>query len=211
MRKQYLVKTDGRELYTQGLCEYGFSEVMLRLNDGDESKSGEKVLRVIGDYMVQTSVSIRPGEKIAYGSWTLLLEGGDDNTLQVTEYNHDTDGYIGGASFAMSLWDAQEEMTASNGAQCMRPSALQLVVISDGVIDGEPVQGVRYHSPDHMSGWWLTSAKYSGDHRTLRKEHCIHLIASRKDLGAYLALPNGYRFDSGSGRVWYDEEAANQA
>ncbi|WP_373657763.1 hypothetical protein [Acinetobacter baumannii] len=30
----------------------------------------------------------------------------------------------------------------------------QLVVVSNGVLEGEiPIEGVRYRSPKHMSGW----------------------------------------------------------
>ncbi len=39
----------------------------------------------------------------------------------------------------------------------------QLVVVSDGVYQGDAVDGVRYQSPKHMTGWWITTDRYNGD------------------------------------------------
>lgn len=67
------------------------------------------------------------------------------------------------------------------------------------------MQGVRYPSPEHMSGWWVTTDRYDGDVRTLRHEHLYHLTAARPDLARYVALPFGFRFDLGRHEdVWFD-------
>ncbi len=86
-----------------------------------------------------------------------------------------------------------------------------MIVISDGVFEGECVEGVRYPSPKHMTGWWLTTQKYNGDTSTLRVEHYYHLPEKRPDLIKYLALPFGFRFfqkDETVGReeeIWKDD------
>ncbi len=91
-------------------------------------------------------------------------------------------------------------------------SSEQLVVISDGVYEGMPVEGVRYPSPGHMSGWWLTTEEYNGDVNSLKTVHFYHIQEKRPDLAVYMALPFGYRFQIGGPeeRVWFDEEVSKE-
>ena len=77
-------------------------------------------------------------------------------------------------------------------------------MVDEGVFQGLPVQAVRYPSPEHMSGWWITTDAYNGDVSTLRREHTYHVTAARPDLAAYIALPYGFRF-----RVGDDNEEAS--
>ncbi|WP_407477514.1 immunity protein Imm33 domain-containing protein [Acinetobacter baumannii] len=89
----------------------------------------------------------------------------------------------------------------------------QLVVVSNGVLEGEiPIEGVRYRSPKHMSGWWLTSDKYDGDIETLKNIHFTHILEKRPDLAIYMALPYGYRFILGGEEehIWFDENALDE-
>jgi len=84
-----------------------------------------------------------------------------------------------------------------------------LVVISDGVYEGDvPIEGVRYPSPAHMSGWWLTTDKYNGDIDTLKTVHFSHVMEKRPEVAIYMALPFGYRFKLGGGsdNVWFDKD-----
>ena len=92
----------------------------------------------------------------------------------------------------------------------VRPS--QLVVISDGVYEGRPVEGVRYPSPDHMSGWWLTTDAYNGDTGSLKTVHFHHIQECRPEIAMYMALPFGYRFQLGGDNesVWFDEHVASE-
>ncbi|MGH1542602.1 MAG: immunity protein Imm33 domain-containing protein [Arenicella sp.] len=88
----------------------------------------------------------------------------------------------------------------------------QLVVISDGVYEGDPVEGVRYQSPKHMTGWWVTTDRYNGDVDSLKTVHFSHIIEKRPDLAIYMALPSGYRFILGGAddSVWFDEVVAKE-
>lgn len=91
--------------------------------------------------------------------------------------------------------------------------AAQLVAISKGVLEGRrPVEGVRYPSPKHMSGWWLTTDEYDGDIDSIVTVHFEHIIEARPDLAIYMALPHGYRFDLGGDpeHVWFDEDVKNE-
>lgn len=91
------------------------------------------------------------------------------------------------------------------------PADNQLFVVSEGVFEGDALEGVRYPSPKHMSGWWLTTDKYNGDSKTLRTEHIIHLLEKRPEISKYLALPNGFRFRFNSkAEIWFDEKIAKE-
>jgi hypothetical protein len=79
------------------------------------------------------------------------------------------------------------------------------------VREGDHVEGVRYPSPEHMSGWWITTDRYDGDIKSLTLHHLHHLVQWRPDIAPYLALPFGYRFALRDGEhVWFDEVAANE-
>ena len=87
----------------------------------------------------------------------------------------------------------------------------QLVVISDGVYEeGMAVEGVRYSSPSHMTGWWLTTERCSGNIDLLQTVHFRHIEEQRPDIARYMALPYGYRFQLGGKEehVWFDAKAA---
>lgn len=89
------------------------------------------------------------------------------------------------------------------------PAPDQLVVISEGVYDGDVVEGVRYPSPKHMSGWWLTTNRYDGDITSLKTVHFAHIAEKRPDISDFLRLPFGYRFFSGDGSTWFDQKVAD--
>lgn len=89
----------------------------------------------------------------------------------------------------------------------------QLVVVSKGVLtSNSSIEGVRYKSPNHMSGWWLTTDQYDGDPNTLEIVHFAHVIHKRPDLAVYMALPYGYRFNLGNNEeyVWLDEALSHE-
>ena len=109
------------------------------------------------------------------------------------------------------LLEVQQKCCEHYSAQYTPVDEEQMVVISDGVYEGLPLEGVRYPSPDHMSGWWLTTDEYNGDTSSLKTVHYIHIVESRPEVAIYMALPPGYRFMLGGEQeqVWFDEEVAN--
>jgi hypothetical protein len=96
-------------------------------------------------------------------------------------------------------------------AEFRPPSPDQLVVISVGVLEGDGgVQGVRYPSPEHMSGWWLTTSRYDGNPDSLKTIHACHVMNARPELAHLMALPYGFRFDLSHGEdIWFDESVAS--
>ncbi|MBA6234511.1 immunity protein Imm33 domain-containing protein [Colwellia sp. MB02u-11] len=114
----------------------------------------------------------------------------------------------------MSIEIKQQECCDHYNAQCLPVKKAQLVTISKGIYEGvNPVEGVRYPSPEHMSGWWLTTDEYDGNIDSLVTVHFQHIIEKRPELALYMALPFGYRFNLGgeSEHVWFDQEVAQDS
>lgn len=112
-----------------------------------------------------------------------------------------------------TLEQTQRKCCEHYSAQFTPVNLDQLVVISEGVYEGDkPIEGVRYPSPEHMSGWWLTTDKYDGNTNSLKTVHYTHIIEERPEVAIYLALPSGYRFQLGGDdeRVWFDEDVATE-
>ena len=114
----------------------------------------------------------------------------------------------------MSIEVNQQECCDHYGVQYQAVKQTQLVTISKGIYEGvSPVEGVRYPSPEHMSGWWLTTDEYNGNINSLVTVHFQHIIEKRPELALYMALPIGYRFNLGgeTEHVWCDQEVANES
>jgi hypothetical protein len=99
----------------------------------------------------------------------------------------------------MKVVSGQVRECDRHGVQPVFPSFNQMVVISEGVENGMPLQGVRYPSPPHMSGWWLSTEAYDGNIKSLRTVHYYHVTFSRPELVPYFALPHGFRFSTEEG------------
>jgi len=114
----------------------------------------------------------------------------------------------------MKVKEIQEKCCEHYKAEFSPVEGSQLVVISKGLYEGSiPVEGVRYPSPNHMSGWWLTTDEYDGDVNSLMTVHFEHIAEHRPDLAVYMALPFGYRFNLGgsSEHVWFDNSVADES
>ena len=198
----------GLEVRTVGLSARGHPEVSATVSSADLRAGCEHFVRFVAAY-VENGAHIRPGETLRYGYWITRFEG-DEAVLTAWEHDIECVRYVPGVNLAVRYWNDQHDTCEAVGAPFSPPRPDQLVVVSPGVFEGDPLEAVRYPSPEHMSGWWLTTGRYDGKTESLRPEHCYHLTARRSDLAPYLALPFGFRFNSGSGRVWYDQAVANE-
>ena len=114
----------------------------------------------------------------------------------------------------MNIDKNQKECCKHYQAEFLPVAPNQLVTISKGIYEGVvPVEGVRYPSPDHMSGWWLTTDEYDGNLDSLVTVHFQHIIEKRPELALYMALPFGFRFNLGGDteNVWFDQEVADES
>ena len=180
----------GLEVRTVGLSARGHPEISATVSSADLSAGCEHFVRFVAAY-VEGGARIRLGETLRYGYWLTRFEG-DEAVL--TAWEHDIEcAALHSVNLAVRYWKEQHATCEGAGAPFSPPRPDQLVVVSPGVFEGDPLEGVRYPSPEHMTGWWLTTARYDGKTESLRPEHCYHLTARRPDLAPYLALPFGIR------------------
>lgn len=205
------IVAEGLSLMTRGLAAEGHPEIKVGGVPPPLRAEAEGFLRFVAGYVAGQGARISPGETLAYGYWlTKFVEAGDRH-LEVWEYNAGATEFVAGASLTLTYWRDQHEVCDRVGADFAPPRPDRLVVLSDGVLEGDAVQGVRYPSPEHMTGWWITTDRYDGDTNSLRREHVYHLTAARPDLARYVALPHGFRFDLGSREdIWFDQRVAQQ-
>lgn len=196
---------------TLGLLSSGHPEIVLEFHHSSLTQEAENYLRHVSDYVLTHTVRLAGEETLSYGYWLTRFRAALNNKLEVWEYNPTATEFVKGVTLTLQYWKDQHSMCAKYGGNFSPPRPEQLTVISAGVLEGLPVQGVRYSSPDHMSGWWITTEDYDGDITNLRNEHTYHVTAARPDLAQYLALPNGFRFDLSTREdVWFESEIAEE-
>jgi hypothetical protein len=195
---------------TAGLNSVGQSEIRAEILDPELIGEVEQFLNYVSHYVTTSGRQIAPGETMAYGYWLAKFELADDNTLETWEYKADASDFVKGANLTLRYWRDQHIVCKLHGTEFRPPRPDKLTVVSAGVQEGAPVEGVRYPSPDHMSGWWITTDQYNGDIKTLKHQHTYHVTAARPELAKYLALPDGFRFNlSDTEDVWFDEKVAS--
>jgi hypothetical protein len=153
-------------------------------------------------------VKVREGETVTHGSWLLEMHAAGD-VLDIWEMSPGN-GSVPGASFTLSLWSRQKALCDRMRAGFQPARYGELVTISDGVLEGElPLEGIRYPMERQMSGWILTTDRYT-DLSSLRTEHVYHLASSPVDVMNYLALPAGfhYRITSAGESIGFDKAVA---
>lgn len=130
----------------------------------------------------------------------------DSRELIFFEQTPKTEAYVPGINTTLQLWAEQQAICAKAAVAYAVPSFDQMIVISDGVLEGDPTKGVRYPSPEHMSGWWLTNDRFDGDVKSLKTVHIQYVAVNRPDLVKFFGLPSGYRFYSPTNDIWLDKK-----
>lgn len=192
---------------TSGLTFCANSEISVWVGGASLVPTAEEFLQYVSEYLACSSKQIRSGETMAYGYWLVKFEASDNGSLETWEYNANATDFVRGANLALTYWRDQHFICRRYKAEFRPPRPDRLTVVSKGVLEGMPVEGVRYPSPEHMSGWWLTTDEYDGNIESLRHHHTYHVTAARPELAKYLALPEGFRFNlaSRTADVWLDE------
>lgn len=193
----------GLMLRTVGLIDSAGFEICAEIDDIELQDECRKFLLFVAGY-IHDGHLIRPLETLGYGYWITKAMSEADGSLCFWEYGPEAVEYVRGITNTLRYWRDQHEVCAAASSLYSPPNAEQMIVISAGVFDGDEVQGVRYPSPEHMSGWWITTGRYDGDVASLKTVHAYHLTAKRPDLARYLALTYGYRFYSDNGEVRFD-------
>lgn len=197
---------------TEGLKASGHLEISIDV-EADLAEEAERFLEFASNYLLSSGKQIKPGETMTYGYWLVKFQGTDQGEhLETWEYSADASTFVKGGDLTLGYWRDQHFICDQHKAPFSPPRPDKLTVVSAGVLEGLPVQGIRYPSPDHMSGWWITTDLYDGNTKSLRREHTYHVTAARPDLAKYLALPDGFRFNfSVAEEVWFDEKVLEPA
>lgn len=195
------------QFLTNGLAPYIDKEISITMGASNKEEY-VKVLGYIIDYIVASKPVIKADQTLGYHSWILKFVANDHETFVIHEGDKKGQGFIQGVETAIRVVADQEKECEKFGVACIFPTFSQMLVISKGVYEGYPVEGVRYPSPVNMCGWWLSTDLYDGNIKSLMTEHYYHLAFKRPEVLKYLALPFGYRFNldpNGEVDVWYDE------
>ena len=204
---------EGQTLRTQGLLRHGQAELRVVVPEPQQMGAHREILEYIIRYLETTGARITPGQTFVLGFWLLRLEAAADGVLDLWEVDEKWQTFRPGIATAFSFWCTQLDVCHQFQARFSPPLADNLVVVSEGVLEGvRPVEGVRYPSKSPMSGWWLTTDLYDGNVESLRTVHAHHLCESLRELAWFFALPFGYRFRlTAEGEdVWFDEGVAAQ-
>jgi len=205
-----LLKKNGLVVFTQGLIDGGRQELRIRVNETSLLDEAESFLRFVAEYAGSGAV-IRPGETMNYGYWLVKFETVNPGLLEVWEYNPEATQFVLGGSLTLNYWREQHRVCKLLAADFAPPRPDKLTAVSAGVMEGLPVQGVRYPWQEHMSGWLLVTEKWNNDVKSLTNHHTYHVTAARPDVAPYIALPVGYRFDLTKGqKAWLDPQVQSQ-
>lgn len=212
---QFQVMARDAEVSTQGLNTHGQPELVAEVRDANLIPGAQDLLRYIGAYLLLPDVHVMPDETCGYGYSMVKFGDAGPGRLRLWGARHGADEnteFVPWVDFPIRLWQDQHALCNHFGAEFTPPALDQLAAISDGVYDGKPVEGVRYHTTEPtMSGWFLMTDQYNGDYRTLQVEHLYHVTAERPDLTTLIALPPGFRFATANGlEVWFDKQVALQ-
>jgi len=201
------------EYSTDGAREKLGVELVVAVQSKELSAEVKKFLATIESYGVEKGAALKPGETLQYGYWMIRLCPRGSEVLDIQELAPEGEGFVDGASYTLRSFAAQRKACQIFSSQFSPPKPDSLVVISDGVLESNPgLQGVRYPSPSHMSGWWLTTDAYDGDIESLRTVHCKHVTHQRPQLLQYLALYYGFRFNAGEKfDAWFDQSVRDQS
>ena len=202
---EFISSENGLKMTTVGLASEDGREIYAEIDDISLADECRSFLRYAGEY-IESRHAIEPGEKLGYGYWITKLVEDDKRGLCFWEYGPDTVEYVPGISNTLRFWRDQHQECKNASSPFSPPNAGQMVVISEGVFEGDDVQGIRYPSPKPMSGWWITTDRYDGNLSSLKTIHAYHLTAKRPDLARFLALAVGYRFYSDNGEVRFDSK-----
>ncbi|MBI2392836.1 MAG: hypothetical protein HYV09_24840 [Deltaproteobacteria bacterium] len=205
----------GNAAATHGLRDEEQPELVARASRLSDVAGVSRLVRFVASYLVESGRVLRDGETVAYGTWLLkAVRAGE--FLELHEFEPRTQGFVPTISSAVRLREQQDQKCREHGLVCDPPTFHQKVAISEGYEQpGVVLEGVRYHAPPHMSGWYITTDSFSGNVGELRGIHAWHVVAhARPEVGGLLGLPAGSRFRverDGQVTAWFDEKVASES
>jgi hypothetical protein len=205
--KNIIIKLDDIYYYTEGLASFIGKEIRLLKGHFDDSEYIE-VIKYLIDYIIDHQPTLVDKQNIGYYSWLLQIHSNDSNYFDLYEVSEGGETLNEGCDLTISIIRSQSETCFQCELVPLFPNFNQQIVISKGVYEGKDIEGIRYDSPDHMSGWWLITDDYDDNIESLMTVHYYHVAFKRPDILKYLALPFGYRFlmENGKIQIMKDED-----
>lgn len=193
------------QIISEGLIEKIGLEIAVDIGI-HEKNMYEFCIDYIVEYVLTTGNLIEDGQTMSYFSWLIKFIKEDSRILRIHELNHELNDFSIGVEYSISIQSSQMLVCKKNNSNYQYPRYNQLVAVSDGFFDGMAVDGVRYESPDHMSGWYLTTSIFDDDINKLKLFHFTHIAKFRPELVKFLGLEPGFRFYSEDSAIWFDSE-----
>lgn len=193
---------------TKGLDEYGCPDIKISVDDETLREEIRPFLLYLVRYVIEGGIKINSNETMPYGYWLVRFRALTESLLEVWEYNKSATEFVRGGNLTLRYFKEQFAMCRKYKSEFMPPRPDKKVAVSEGVLEGDLVEGVRYVAPEHMSGWYITTDRYNGDFRTLKVIHLYCLSDARPDLVSYFALSPGFRFCQigNKNEVWFDKD-----
>lgn len=211
--EQFDVISERGSVYTRGLLsENNGYEIQISLRDETLTTAASDLLRIIGKYVIIERKPINPGETMDWAASLLKFEIAGEEILSASEANPVSNTFVAGADRTLSQWLQQSEICRHAYSTHVNALYGGTIIVSPGVMQGRPCEGVRYRHQGTNTGWWLFSGDYSGDLNSMRREHLYHVLAVQPEIQKFLCLEPGFCFDarSQSYRVWFEADVAAQ-
>ncbi|MEJ1934337.1 hypothetical protein WDZ92_29420, partial [Nostoc sp. NIES-2111] len=123
----------------------------------------EKFLRFIVKYLEAEEQKITANQTMNYGYWLVKFVPTAEGRLDVWEYDPSLTNFLHGGSLTLKYCRDQQEVCKNCHAVYTPPNPGELTAISFGVMEGRPVQAVRYNIGEPMSGWIIVTDQYDGN------------------------------------------------
>jgi hypothetical protein len=202
------IKRKDNFLSTFGLKDSAGYELQTLIKDKSMSDYFE-VMNYLTVFITESKRKILNDETIAYKSWLFKFVETKNSLYSIHEVKRDGTGFTEGVDNAIEITDSQSRECSKESVFPVFPTFSQKIAISEGVYEGEAIDAVRYPSPSHMTGWWLTTNLYDGNIKSLKVVHYFHVAFQRPEILKYLALPYGYRFNFDKKQdiedTWFDK------
>jgi hypothetical protein len=195
---------------TQGFLEANDAELQIAVREPSLLGDAGRLAQALVEYVLSSGNKILPNQTVAWATWLLKFVPDGSRTLSAYEADVEHGDFSHGATFTIQTWNAQTKVCTDNNVPYDAPAFTEFVVVAPGVLNGEPIDGVRYPYQRPNTGWWLFCPSYDGDVNSVQRIPLHHLYHHNTTAAPFLGLGPGHCFDSRSGRVWFDSDVAKE-
>lgn len=183
----------GLTVFVRGTSRSTQRDLIIEIDEPDLIGDAYQLALRLSQHIHRDGVIIKPGETVQQGMWILKFIA-DGDALIANEFDEKSGEFKRGVSRALTVLREQQVLCRVVGSKFNPPRLDQNIVITEGVESGDGFRGIRYSAPDHMSGWWLLTARYEGADSAKRSLCIKDLILLRPDVIPFLAIEKGMGF-----------------